>query len=90
MKALFVKFFVIKHPQVQTPSLVNAYPNCMMLYHQASLHWRHNERHGVSNHQPHDCLLNLYSGADQRKHKSSVSLAFVRGIRQQIPRIKGQ
>ena len=23
-----------------------------------SLHLRHNERHGVSNHQPHDCLLN--------------------------------
>ena len=23
-----------------------------------SLHWRHNERHGVSNHQPNDCLLN--------------------------------
>ena len=22
------------------------------------LHWRHNERDGVSNHQPHDCLLN--------------------------------
>ena len=23
-----------------------------------ALHWRHNERDGVSNHQPHDCLLN--------------------------------
>ena len=23
-----------------------------------SLRWRHNERDGVSNHQPHDCLLN--------------------------------
>ena len=23
-----------------------------------TLHWRHNERHGVSNHQPRDCLLN--------------------------------
>ena len=22
------------------------------------LHWRHNEHDGVSNHQPHDCLLN--------------------------------
>ena len=26
-----------------------------------SFHWRHNERHGVSNHQPRDCLLNLLS-----------------------------
>ena len=23
------------------------------------LRWRHNERNGVSNHQPHDCLLNF-------------------------------
>ena len=29
---------------------------------------------------PHDCLLNIYSGADERKHQSSASLAFVRGI----------
>ena len=44
------------------------------------LQWRHNERDGVSNHQPHNCLLNRYSGADQRKQQSSASLAFVRGI----------
>ena len=37
------------------------------------LRWRHNERDGVSNHQPH-------SGEDQRKHQSSASLAFVREI----------
>ena len=39
-----------------------------------SLQWRHNVRDGVSNHQPHDCLIN------QRKHQSSASLAFVRGL----------
>ena len=39
-----------------------------------SLRWRHNELDGVSDHQPH-----VYSGADQRKHQSSASLAFVRG-----------
>ena len=44
-----------------------------------TLRWHHNELDGVSNHQPHDCLL-VYSGADQSKHQSSVSLAFVRGI----------
>ena len=44
------------------------------------LRWRHNGRDGVSNHQPHDRLLNRYSGADQIKHQSSASLAFVRGI----------
>ena len=45
-----------------------------------SLRWRHNGRDGISNHQPHVCLLNSYSGADQRKHQSSASLAFVLGI----------
>ena len=34
----------------------------------------------------------VYSGADQRKHQSSASLAFERGIHQDrwIPRTKGQ
>ena len=45
-----------------------------------SLQLRHNGHDGVSNHLPYDCLLNRYSGADQRKHQSSASLAFVRGI----------
>ena len=34
----------------------------------------------VSNHQPHDFFSTSYSDADQRKHQSSASLAFVRGI----------
>ena len=41
--------------------------------------WRHNGRDSVSNHQPHDCLLNVYSDTDQRKHQSSASLAFCAG-----------
>ena len=45
-----------------------------------SLRWRHNGRDSVSNHQAHHCLLNRYSDADQRKHQSSASLAFVWGI----------
>ena len=44
-----------------------------------ALQWRHNGRDSVSNHQPHHCLLNDYSDADQRKHQSSASLAFVWG-----------
>ena len=34
----------------------------------------------------------VYSGVDQRKHQSSASLAFVRGIHRDrwIPRTKGQ
>ena len=41
----------------------------------------HNERDGVSNHQTHDCLLNLLFKAQiKEKHQSSASLAFVLGI----------
>ena len=43
------------------------------------LQWRYNERNGVSNHKPRDCLLNgLFRS--RSKHYSSASLAFVRGI----------
>ena len=43
--------------------------------------WRHNDRDGVPNYQPNDCLLNrFFSGADQRKHQSSASLAFLWGF----------
>ena len=44
------------------------------------LQWRHNERDGVSHHQPHDCLLNHFLKAQIKKHQSSASLTFVRGI----------
>ena len=30
--------------------------------------WRHNERDGVSNHQPHDCLLNLLFKAQSKEN----------------------
>ena len=46
-----------------------------------TLQWRHNECDDVSNHQPHDCLiLNRLFRRRSRKHQSSASLAFVRGI----------
>ena len=45
-----------------------------------SLQWRHNERHGVPSHRRLDCLLNYLLGCRSRKHQSSASLAFVRGI----------
>ena len=42
-----------------------------------SLWWRHNGRDGLT-----IVYSTVYSAADQRKHQSSASLAFVRGIRQ--------
>ena len=32
-----------------------------------ALQWRHNDHGGVSNHQPHDCLLNLLFGRRSKK-----------------------
>ena len=45
-----------------------------------SLQWRHNEYDGVSNHQLHDCLLKRLFRRRSKKHQSSASRAFVRGI----------
>ena len=33
-----------------------------------TLQWRHNERDGVSNHQPHDCLLNRLFKAQNKEN----------------------
>ena len=39
-----------------------------------SLQWRHNERDGVSNHQPHDCLLNcLFRRISKKTSKLRVT-----------------
>ena len=46
-----------------------------------SWQWRHNERDGVSNHQPHDCLPNRLLGRRSKK-TSKLLAAFVRGIHQ--------
>ena len=62
------------------------YPiNSMSKYYFAALEyltlqWGQNGRNGVSNHQPHHCLLSRLLDADQRKHQSSASLAFGRVI----------
>ena len=54
--------------------------------HSMPLQWRHNEHDGVSNHQPHNCLLNYIFRTDQRKHQRSAVLALLRAI----PRTNGQ
>ena len=45
-----------------------------------SLRWRHNGRDSVSITSLTSVFSTVYSDADQRKHQSSASLAFVRGI----------
>ena len=40
----------------------------------SSLHWRHNDHDGVSNHQPHDCLLNrLFRRRSKKTSKLRVT-----------------
>ena len=47
-------------------------PAC--LFTTRSLWWRHNERDSVSNHQPHDCLLNrLFSRRSKKTSKLRVT-----------------
>ena len=36
-------------------------------YYILTLHWRHNDHDGVSNHQPHGCLLNCLFGRRSKK-----------------------
>ena len=45
-----------------------------------TLQWRHNERGGVSNHQPHSYLLNRLFSRRLKKTSKLPSLAFVGGI----------
>ena len=47
--------------------------------------WRHNGSDGVSISSLTIVYSTVYSGADQRKHQSSASLAFVRGIHRALP-----
>ena len=51
-----------------------------------ALQWRHNERDGVSNHQPHDCLLNRVFG---RKSNKSSKLR-VTGLCEENPLVTGE
>ena len=50
-----------------------------------ALHWRHNGHDSVSNHQPHDCLLNRLL----RRRSKKISKLRVTGLRW-IPRTNGQ
>ena len=43
---------------VRSQRPINAYHFTIPWHHQRSLQWRHNGHDGVSNHQPHHCLLN--------------------------------
>ena len=50
--------------------------NPMIEIHDATLQWHHNEHDGVSNHQPHHCLLNRLS----RRRSKKTSKLCVTGL----------
>ena len=48
--------------------------SCNFKFFMLSLRWRHNGRDGVSNHQPHDCLLNrLFRRRSKKTSKRRVT-----------------
>ena len=88
MLTLSSVFFFTTPVNPSTLWKVDTYDQCETLI---PLQWRHNGRDGVSNHQPHDCISTVYSGADQIKHQSSASLTFVRGShRSPVTRTNGE
>ena len=47
--------------------MVKTAPNIVIRSDTLTLRWRHNELDGVSDHQPHDCLLNRLFGRRSKK-----------------------
>ena len=58
----------------------NLLEKCCLAIILSPLQWRHNECDGVSITSLLIVYSTVYSGADQRKHQSSASVAFGRGI----------
>ena len=80
MRIIFSR--LVPRPQKRPLYYRSAYiaVNKISCYLHSVLQWRHNGHDSISNLQPHDCLLNRLFRTDQRKHQSSASLAFMRGI----------
>ena len=58
--------FAMPSPLLALQDLINTKPNSQ-ISQCTSLHWRHNDHDGVSNHQPHGCLLNRLFGRRSKK-----------------------
>ena len=52
--------------------------DCITSRHPHALQWRHNERNGLSNHQPHDCILKrLFRCRSKKTSKHRVTVLCV-------------
>ena len=69
---------VLTHICVTRPQWIN----CSLPLHDEGstmgvLPWRHNERDGISNHQPHDCLLNgLFRSRSKKTPKLRITVLY--------------
>ena len=66
------------------------YCSLWLLFGIRALQWRHNERDGVSNHQPGDCLLNRLFGLRSKITSKLRVTGLWWGIHRWIPHTKGQ
>ena len=67
--------FIVFHHDVMTWNVTrNTEKSSWLSFFLTSLQWRHNVRDGVSNHQPHDCLLNrLFRHISKKASKLRVT-----------------
>ena len=65
----FIIFNLINRPKISTdhPTPSHPTPPRMETHILYALRWRHNDHDGVSNHQPHHCLLNCLFGRRSKK-----------------------
>ena len=69
----------VKHHSISRCSMGCQDHSCYVCQRQprpsfVALHWRHNDHDGVSNHQPHDCLLNrLFRRRSKKTSKLRVT-----------------
>ena len=81
MQTYFIKILYIKGQNIYSAKVMPLpWRDPDLPHRRLSLHWRHNGRYSVSNHQHHDWLFNRLFRHRLKKHQSFASLAFVRGI----------
>ena len=71
-------YYIAIYPESIVQSLINVISwrwfNVPALKFGRALHWRHNDHNGVSNHQPHRCLLNrLFRSRSKKTSKLRVT-----------------
>ena len=81
----YASFQIANMTELLTKHNVHSYLHPFISYEcyaWVTLHWRHNESDGVSNHRRLHCLFKCWFRHRWNKHQSSASLAFVRVIHQ--------